>query len=187
MSSWMCATYVNCACPNHKEAWQITLGCETAHAQVTKRRGKWRSDERLRMPTQKKGCDDDEIVGLFSPQRRLFRKSKAAVLFRAKVSYRLMYILHESAMTPTHSSLGILKQNKDVGMGLWMSLCLGVGIFLFPFLFMPWHPYIPLHFIETIFPLVIYSHMPKQKGTNGTKKTKKKWEMRELCVVLRGC
>ena len=60
------------------------------------------------MPTQKKGCDDDEIVGLFSPQRRLFRKSKAAVLFRAKVSYRLMYILHESAMTPTHSSLGIL-------------------------------------------------------------------------------
>ena len=61
------------------------------------------------MPTQKKGCDDDEIVGLFSPQRRLFRKSKAAVLFRAKVSYRLMYILHESAMTPTHSSLGILK------------------------------------------------------------------------------
>ena len=52
--------------------------------------------------------DDDEIVGLFSPQRRLFRKSKAAVLFRAKVSYRLMYILHESAMTPTHSSLGIL-------------------------------------------------------------------------------
>ena len=62
------------------------------------------------MPTQKKGCDDDEIVGLFSPQRRLFRKSKAAVLFRAKVSYRLMYILHESAMTPTHSSLGILKR-----------------------------------------------------------------------------
>ena len=61
------------------------------------------------MPTQKKGCDDDEIVGLFSPQRRLFRKSKAAVLFRAKVSYRLMYILHESAMTPTHSSLGILR------------------------------------------------------------------------------
>ena len=60
------------------------------------------------MPTQKKGCDDDEIVDLFSPQRRLFRKSKAAVLFRAKVSYRLMYILHESAMTPTHSSLGIL-------------------------------------------------------------------------------
>ena len=60
------------------------------------------------MPTQKKGCDDDEIVGLFSPQRRLFRKSKAAVLFRAKVSYRLMYILHESAMTPTHSSLGTL-------------------------------------------------------------------------------
>ena len=60
------------------------------------------------MPTQKKGCDDDEIVGLFSPQRRLFRKSKAAVLFRAKVSYRLMYILHESAMTPTHSSLSIL-------------------------------------------------------------------------------
>ena len=58
------------------------------------------------MPTQKKGCDDDEIVGLFFPQRRLFRKSKAAVLFRAKVSYRLMYILHESAMTPTHSSLG---------------------------------------------------------------------------------
>ena len=58
------------------------------------------------MPTQKKGCDDDEI---FSPQRRLFRKSKAAVLFRAKVSYRLMYILHESAMTPTHSSLGILR------------------------------------------------------------------------------
>ena len=52
--------------------------------------------------------DDDEIVGLFSPQRRLFRKSKAAVLFRAKVSYRLIYILHESAMTPTHSSLGIL-------------------------------------------------------------------------------
>ena len=62
------------------------------------------------MPTQKKGCDDDEIVGLFSPQRRLFRKSKAAVLFRAKVSYRLMYILHESAMTPTHSSLGTLKK-----------------------------------------------------------------------------
>ena len=62
------------------------------------------------MPTQKKGCDDDEIVGLFSPQRRLFRKSKAAVLFRAKVSYRLMYILHESAMTPTHSSLGTLRQ-----------------------------------------------------------------------------
>ena len=61
------------------------------------------------MPTQKKGCDDDEIVGLFSPQRRLFRKSKAAVLFRAMVSYRLMYILHESAMTPTHSSLGTLK------------------------------------------------------------------------------
>ena len=57
------------------------------------------------MPTQKKGCDDDEIV---APQRRLFRKSKAAVLFRAKVSYRLMYILHESAMTPTHSSLGTL-------------------------------------------------------------------------------
>ena len=64
------------------------------------------------MPTQKKGCDDDEIVGLFSPQRRLFRKSKAAVLFRAKVSYRLMYILHESAMTPTHSSLGILKVSR---------------------------------------------------------------------------
>ena len=64
------------------------------------------------MPTQKKGCDDDEIVGLFSPQRRLFRKSKAAVLFRAKVSYRLMYILHESAMTPTHSSLGILKFHR---------------------------------------------------------------------------
>ena len=62
------------------------------------------------MPTQKKGCDDDEIVGLFSPQRRLFRKSKAAVLFRAKVSYRLMYILHESAITPTHSSLGTLKR-----------------------------------------------------------------------------
>ena len=62
------------------------------------------------MPTQKKGCDDDEIVGLFSPQRRLFRKSKAAVLFRAMVSYRLMYILHESAMTPTHSSLGTLSQ-----------------------------------------------------------------------------
>ena len=66
------------------------------------------------MPTQKKGCDDDEIVGLFSPQRRLFQKSKAAVLFRAKVSYRLMYILHESAMTPTHSSLGILS-SMDVG------------------------------------------------------------------------
>ena len=67
------------------------------------------------MPTQKKGCDDDEIVGLFSPQRRLFRKSKAAVLFRAKVSYRLMYILHESAMTPTHSSLGILSYNTASG------------------------------------------------------------------------
>ena len=64
------------------------------------------------MPTQKKGCDDDEIVGLFSPQRRLFRKSKAAVLFRAKVSYRLMYILHESAMTPTHSSLGTLSAER---------------------------------------------------------------------------
>ena len=65
----------------------------------------------------------------------------------------------------------ILKQNKDVGMGkyermsagtvsnnvgmgLWMSLCLGVGIFLFPSFFMHWHPYIPLHFIEMIFPLV---------------------------------
>ena len=45
-------------------------------------------------------------------------------------------------------------QNKDVGMGLWMSLCLGVGIFLFPFFFMHWHPYIPLHFIKIIFPLV---------------------------------
>ena len=65
------------------------------------------------MPTQKKGCDDDEIVGLFSPQRRLFRKSKAAVLFRAKVSYRLMYILHESAITPTHSSLGTLKKRMN--------------------------------------------------------------------------
>ena len=65
------------------------------------------------MPTQKKGCDDDEIVGLFSPQRRLFRKSKAAVLFRAMVSYRLMYILHESAMTPTHSSLGTLKVHSQ--------------------------------------------------------------------------
>ena len=64
------------------------------------------------MPTQKKGCDDDEIVGLFSPQRRLFRKFKAAVLFRAKVSYRLMYILHESAMTPTHSSLGTLSTER---------------------------------------------------------------------------
>ena len=30
-----------------------------------------------------------------------------------------------------------LERNKDVGMGLWMSLCLGVGIFLFPFFFMP--------------------------------------------------
>ena len=39
-------------------------------------------------------------------------------------------------------------------MGLWMSLCLGVGIFLFPFFFVHWHPYIPLHFIEIIFPLV---------------------------------
>ena len=45
-------------------------------------------------------------------------------------------------------------QNRDVGMGLWMSLCLGVGIFLFPSFFMHWHPYIPLHFIEMIFPLV---------------------------------
>ena len=45
------------------------------------------------MPTQKKGCDDDEIVGLFSPQRRLFRKSKAAVLFRAKV-YKLQIDVH---------------------------------------------------------------------------------------------
>ena len=49
-------------------------------------------------------------------------------------------------------------QNRDVGMGLWMSLCLGVGIFLFPFFFMHWHPYIPLHFIEMIFPLV-YIHI----------------------------
>ena len=45
-------------------------------------------------------------------------------------------------------------QNRDVGMGLWMSLCLGVGIFLFPFFFMHWHPCIPHHFIEMIFPLV---------------------------------
>ena len=101
------------------------------------------------MPTQKKGCDDDEIVGLFSPQRRLFRKSKAAVLFRAKVSYRLMYILHESAMTPTHSSLGtlilcsflclivlhnkqsnIFQHNKYVGMGKYELVCAGTGSIL---------------------------------------------------------
>ena len=74
------------------------------------------------MPTQKKGCDDDEIVGLFSPQRRLFRKSKAAVLFRAKVSYRLMYILHESAMTPTHSSLGILMATFMTLHGVYQSV-----------------------------------------------------------------
>ena len=36
-------------------------------------------------------------------------------------------------------------------MGLWVTLCLGVV----PFFFMKWHPYIPLHFIEMIFPLVI--------------------------------
>ena len=48
-------------------------------------------------------------------------------------------------------------QNRDVGMGLWMSLCLGVGIFLFPFFFMHWHPYIPLHFIEMILPLVYFA------------------------------
>ena len=61
-------------------------------------------------------------------------------------------------------------QNRDVGMGLWMSLCLGVGIFLFPFFFMHWHPYIPLHFIEMIFPLShseIFSCMQNIRfGTN---------------------
>ena len=62
----------------------------------------------------------------------------------------------------------ILKQNKDVGMGLWMGLYLGVGIFLFPFFFMPWHPYIPLHFIEMIFPLV-YIRMRGSRGQHARK------------------
>ena len=49
---------------------------------------------------------------------------------------------------------GSFIKNKDVGMGLSMTSCLGIGIFLFPFFFMKWHPYIPLHFREMIFPLV---------------------------------
>ena len=39
-------------------------------------------------------------------------------------------------------------------MGLSMISCLSIGIFLFPFFFMKWHPYIPLHFREMIIPLV---------------------------------
>ena len=45
-------------------------------------------------------------------------------------------------------------ESKDVGTGLSMISCLGLGIFFFPFFFMKWHPYIPLHFREMIFPLV---------------------------------
>ena len=37
-----------------------------------------------------------------------------------------------------------------------MNLCLGEGIFLFPFFFMTLHLYIPLHFLEMIFLLVDY-------------------------------
>ena len=35
-----------------------------------------------------------------------------------------------------------------------MTLCLGGGIFLFRLFYMTGHPYIPLHFMEIIFPLV---------------------------------
>ena len=47
-----------------------------------------------------------------------------------------------------------IKKKKDVGMGLSMASCLSIGISLFPLFFMKWHPYIPLHFREMIFPLV---------------------------------
>ena len=59
------------------------------------------------MPTGKKGCDNDEIFWLFSPQRQKFRKSKGSVQLHVEVRvYRLMCCLRESAITPTHSSEG---------------------------------------------------------------------------------
>ena len=48
----------------------------------------------------------------------------------------------------------ISERNKDIGLGLWMNFCFGVGIPLFTFFFMRWHPYILVYFREMIFPLV---------------------------------
>ena len=78
----------NCACPSLKEAEQTKLE---------------------RMPTEKKGCDDDENVCPFSSKGRLFRKSKGAVRLGAKVSCRLMCFLRESETNAHAQSVTNLK------------------------------------------------------------------------------
>ena len=59
----------------------------------------------------------------------------------------VLKLYHQNPQTTTEI-------DKDVGMELLMTSCVGIGISLFPFFFMMWHPYIPLHFREMIFPLV---------------------------------
>ena len=78
----------NCACPSHKEAWHAAMrDCACLH--------------------RKRGVTTTKLL-VFSLLNGGYFENLKLPLFRAKVSYRLMYILHESAMTPTHSSLGTL-------------------------------------------------------------------------------
>ena len=90
-----------------------------------------------------------------TPRHKLIHNSIPTSLFLSSpqcISYS-QFNVKMFFLCPMHSQQTNKIHNRDVGMGLWMSLCLGVGIFLFPFFFMHWHPYIPLHFIEMIFPL----------------------------------
>ena len=61
----------------------------------------------------------------------------------ALIVMNVLYSYYAKKRAQTHVEF------KNVGMGLWIF----VLVFLVPFFFMAWHPYIPLHFIEMVFNL----------------------------------